>query len=219
MKKLTKINTIILSILALIAIVLIVLTFAPKAHAESWGTTGNSITANDWIGTTNYLPLKIKTNNVDRISVNVDGFRFWTPLFYITNSNGQNVMGHNSATGCTTLFGQVSNMINMCNNRVEILGAPFLAKTPYTIAPSTAYTLTTTDETVEMESGDFILPDASSINTGKTYTMINTGGGQIQVQTASGNMIGNFAQEGQYILKSDESVTVRSNGSVWRIIK
>lgn len=200
-------------------IIITLLLLATPAHAESWGTTGNSVTASDWIGTTNYLPLKIKTNNVDRISVNVDGFRFWTPLFYITNSNGQNVMGHNSTTGCTTLFGQVSNMINMCNGRVEILGAPFLAKTPYTIAPNTAYTLTTTDETVEMESGDFILPDASSTNTGKTYTMINTGGGQIQVQTASGSMIGNFTQEGQYILKSDESVTVRSNGSVWRIIK
>lgn len=190
----------------------------PTAHAASWDTAGNNVTVNDRIGTTNYLPFKIMNNNVDRVSINVDGLRFLSPLFYITNSNGQFVMGHNSTTGCTTIFGQVSNMINMCNNRVEVLGAPLVAKSNYTIAPNTAYTLLATDETVEMESGDFILPDATPTNKGKRYELINTGDSQIPVQSSSGQMIGNNIQEAQYIIPPGGSVALKSNGTMWRII-
>lgn len=200
-------------------IIITLLLLATPAYATSWDTAGNNITANDWIGTTNYLPLKIKTNNVDRISVNVDGFRFWTPTFYITNSNNQYVLGHNSATGCTTIFGQVSNMINMCNNRVEILGAPLVAKTPYYTMTTPTYTVTATDYTIECTPGGFVyLPSVTNL-TGKHYEVINPYQQACTVFANGAEQIGNVTPEPKYRIMENGTAIFVSNGTVWRVIK
>jgi len=210
---------IILNLIAIGICIIAIFALSTQAHAASWDTAGNNVTTNDRIGTTNFLPFKIMTNNVDRISINVDGLRFLTPLFYITNSNGQFVMGHNSATGCTTLFGQVSNMINMCNNRVEILGAPLVAKTPYYIMTTPTYTATVNDYTIECTPGGFVyLPPVANL-TGKHYEVINP---YPQVCTVFANgleLIGNQIPEPKYKILEWESVTLVGNGNVWRVIK
>lgn len=200
-------------------IYIIAMSLTPKAHAASWDTAGNNVTSTDKIGTTNYLPFNIMTNNVDRVSINMDGLRFLSPLFYITNSNGQYVMGHNSATGCTTLFGQVSNMINMCNGRVEILGAPLVAKTPYYTMTTPTYTATANDYTIECSAGGMVYLPAVTPTKGKHYVVLNP---HTQTCTVFGNgpdLIGNSNPQYKHILQQDESVSVVSNGSVWRIIK
>ena len=89
----------------------------------------------------------------------------------------------------------------------------------YTITPNTAYTILPTDNTVEMESGDFILPEPTQSNKGESHTLINTGSGQIPVQVATGQEIGNYTTEAQYPLLSGESATFISNGNTWRVIK
>lgn len=232
MKKLTKTNTIIISILALIALVLIVLKFAPTAHAASWDTAGNVVTTGQFLGTTNNTAFTIKTANQDKITIlptppgnpagNTEVRVQAGTLFSLQNQMGQFILNHASPTGCTALYGGISvapKYISLCNDGITISGGGLNFKTNYTIASNTAYTLTATDDTVEMESGDFILPDATTANKGKSYTMINTGAGDIAVHVYSGGMIGNFKQEAQYIINSDEYVTVRSNGAIWRVMK
>ena len=200
-------------------IILSLLLLATPAYATSWDTAGNVVTPTDFIGTTNTnAVLKFKIAGQEIYRIQPDGMRFMQPQITITDSNGVTILSHYTSNGCTGIFGNVNKILNICSDGFTFTNGAVNFKTNYTIASNTAYTLTATDDTVEMESGDFILPDAIPANKGKSYTMINTGAGDIAVRVYSGWMIGNFKQEAQYIIPSDEYVTVRSNGSMWRVV-
>jgi hypothetical protein len=40
---------------------------------KCWRTDGNTVDANDWLGTRNNQPLRIRTNNTERMSISPDG--------------------------------------------------------------------------------------------------------------------------------------------------
>jgi hypothetical protein len=40
---------------------------------ECWRTDGNNVDANDWLGTKNAAPLRIRTNNAEKVSITPDG--------------------------------------------------------------------------------------------------------------------------------------------------
>lgn len=197
--------------------ILSLLFIALPVYAAPWDTVGNVVTSTDKIGSTNSQDVSFIRGNIEKIRLTTDGLRFMSPLSHISDSNGQVFMNH-LTNGGTAIYGFLgTRMVNLTANGVEIIG-PLIAKSNYTIAPNTAYTLTATDETVEMESGDFILPDATPTNKGKRYELINTGDGQIPVQSNSGQMIGNNVQEAQYIIMPGGSVVLKSNGSTWRVV-
>lgn len=196
-------------------IILTLLLLAIPAHAESWDTAGNNVTANDFIGTTNYLPFKIRTNNIERVQFNNDGMRFQSPLWYITNSNGQYVFGHSNSTGCTAIFGNVSKILNICSDGFNFTGGTVNFKTKYYIYDEGgSYTLSTTDYTVESTGGEIIVPTATGV-AGKHYEIINVSQADLPMHTSNGQLIGN---ESEYQIPVNGSVTIVSNGSMWRIV-
>lgn len=204
-----------------------IIAFTAKAHA-AWETTGNVVTTGEFIGTTNNTAFTIKTANQDKITIlptppgnpagNTEIRVQAGTIFSLQNQLGQNILNHSSSNGCTGLFGNVTKMFVICNNGFDFIGAPVNFKTNYTVAPNTAYTLTTTDYTVEcMPNGWEYLPTAVGV-TGKHYEFVNPHNAMCTVFANGSELIGNLNPEPKYKIQAGGAVTIVSNNVGWRVI-
>lgn len=198
-------------------IILTLLLIAPIAHGASWETTGNFVNPADMIGSYNSQDVSFVRGGAEKLRLTTDGLRFMNPLLWIADSNGQVVLNHLTGGG-TALYGfGGTRMINLTANGVEIVGN-LIAKTNYTEV-STPYTLLPNDYTVESSSDEIIIPDATTANKGKRYEIINTGSNIVKIHNMSGQQIGNAYPIDSYLVEPDQSVTLVSSGSAWRVIK
>lgn len=87
---------------------------------------------------------------------------------------------------------------------------------PYRIT-STSTTLTDTDSQLEVTLPVTISLLTAVNKSGRIYDVINSSAGNVVLQAASGQTIGNINATNTIVIASGNSVTVVSNGSNWRI--
>ncbi len=197
-------------------IVLLFIFSATTAHG-AWETTGNALTAGEFIGTTNNSPVPFRVNNVPKAQFDVDGLRFLQPLAWISDSNGQVFLDH-LAGGGTALFAYGgTRIVNLTTNGVEIIG-PLIAKNKYRVATTPTDTVTATDYTVECLPGGMENLPAIAGTTGKHYEFINPYTQTCTVLANGLETIGNTNPEPKLKLQAGESAIIVSNGSIWRIV-
>lgn len=187
------------------------------AHAESWDTAGNVVGANDYIGSTNGGVLKFKIGSNEVYRIQSDGMRFMKPITTITNSNGQLILNNVTANNCTGIYGNINKILNICDDGFTFTGGTVNFKTKYFTITEPTYTATANDHTIECNQGSMIyLPTGI---TGKRYEVINPHNTICTVFANGSELIGNLNPEPKYKILAGESVTIVSNGSVWRVLK
>lgn len=135
------------------------------------------------------------------------------PLVNVLNSSDEVVVPlsitHNSSNHFTVTFTTATTGTVICNYGAP-RAEPFSQKT-------SAYTLTSSDKTIECTSGTFDVTLPTAVGHNRVYIVKNSGAGTITMATTSSQTI-DGAASGTLDLSQYDSYTFQSNGTNWIII-
>jgi len=163
-----------------------------------------------------YFPYGASTGKVWTCMNNTTGLGNWVDLPSTSGPTGATgPTGNTGATGATGATGNAGS-----NGSTGATGATGATGNNSCYVSKTAnYTLSSTDCTVDFVSGNdtVTIPTAVGI-AGYVYTIKNSGGGMVVIQTTSSQTVDTITSL-HYSMVTGESFTIQSDGANWKLIQ